>query len=77
MAECEKLLRTAADLSQEANEIRTSLAKAVDDVERHLVSLPAIAQLLVPTEVDTGVFSFWSSLMRRTPRGRGAGRSAS
>jgi len=44
MAECEKLLRTAADLSQEAGEIRTALAKAVDDVEHHLVSLPGIAQ---------------------------------
>ena len=44
MAECEKLLRSAADLSSEANDIRTTLAKAVEDVERHLVTLPGVAQ---------------------------------
>jgi hypothetical protein len=44
MAECEKLLRSAAELSSEAGEIRTTLAKAVEDVERHLVTLPGVAQ---------------------------------
>ncbi len=44
MAECERLLRTAGELSAEASEIRTTLAKAVEDVERHLLSLPSIAQ---------------------------------
>ncbi len=44
MAECEKLLKTAGDLSTEANQIRTTLAKAVEDVERHLLTLPGIAQ---------------------------------
>ena len=44
MAECEKLLRTAGELSAEANSIRTSLAKAVEDVEKHLLNLPGIAQ---------------------------------
>jgi hypothetical protein len=44
MAECERLLRTAGDLSTEANEIRSTLAKAVEDVERHLLTLPSIAQ---------------------------------
>ena len=44
MAECERLLRTASDLSTEANQIRSTLAKAVEDVERHLLTLPGIAQ---------------------------------
>lgn len=44
MAECERLLRTAGELSAEANEIRTTLAKAVEEVEKHLLSLPAVAQ---------------------------------
>jgi hypothetical protein len=44
MAECERLLRTAGELSTEANEIRTTLAKAVEEVERHLLTLPGIAQ---------------------------------
>jgi endonuclease III len=44
MAECEKLLRTSKELSTEASDIRTTLAKAVEDVERHLVTLPGIAQ---------------------------------
>ena len=44
MAECERLLRTAGELSSEAAEIRTSLAKAVDDVQHHLLTLPGIAQ---------------------------------
>ena len=44
MAECERLLRTAGDLSTEASQIRTTLAKAVEDVERHLLTLPGIAQ---------------------------------
>ena len=44
MAECEKLLRTSKELSTEAGDIRTTLAKAVEDVERHLVTLPGIAQ---------------------------------
>ena len=44
MAECERLLRTAGELSAEAGEIRTTLAKAVEEVERHLLTLPGIAQ---------------------------------
>ncbi len=44
MVECERLLRTAGELSAEAGEIRTTLAKAVEDVERHLLTLPGIAQ---------------------------------
>ena len=44
MAECERLLRTSKELSAEASDIRTTLAKAVEDVERHLVTLPGVAQ---------------------------------
>ena len=44
MAECEKLLRTAGELAAEAGEIRSTLAKSVEDVERHLLTLPGIAQ---------------------------------
>lgn len=44
MAECERLLRTAGELSAEANEIRSSLASTVAEVEKHLLTLPGIAQ---------------------------------
>jgi hypothetical protein len=44
MAECERLLRTSGELSAQANEIRRTLAGAVEDVEKHLLSLPGIAQ---------------------------------
>lgn len=44
MAECDRLLRTAADLSQEAADIRVTLSKSVEDVEKHLLTLPGIAQ---------------------------------
>lgn len=44
MAECEKLLRTARDLAVQAQGIRETLAGAADDVEKHLLTLPGIAQ---------------------------------
>lgn len=44
MAECERLLRTSGELAAQANEIRTTLQGAVGDVEKHLLSLPSIAQ---------------------------------
>jgi hypothetical protein len=44
MVECERLLRTAGELSAEATEIRSTLAKAVEDVQHHLLTLPGIAQ---------------------------------
>jgi hypothetical protein len=44
MAECDKLLRAAGEMSAEATQIRTSLAKAVEEVERHLTRLPTVAQ---------------------------------
>ncbi len=44
MAECEKLLRAAGEMSAEAAQIRNGLAKAIEEVERHLVRLPVVAQ---------------------------------
>jgi hypothetical protein len=44
MAECERLLRAAGEMSIEAGAIRATLAKAVEDVERHIFALPSIAQ---------------------------------
>jgi hypothetical protein len=44
MAECERLLRAAGEMSAEAGQIRTTLAKAVEEVERHLTRLPVLAQ---------------------------------
>jgi hypothetical protein len=44
MAECEKLLRTAGELAAEANVIRSTLAGTVAEVEKHLLTLPGVAQ---------------------------------
>jgi hypothetical protein len=44
MAECERLLRTSGELAAQANEIRATLQGAVGDVEKHLLSLPGVAQ---------------------------------
>lgn len=44
MAECERLLRSAGELSSEANEIRNALAGAVEEVQKHLLTLPNVAQ---------------------------------
>ena len=44
MAECERLLRAAGEMNLEANQIRSTLAKAVEDVEYHLTRLPTVAQ---------------------------------
>ncbi|MBL6938918.1 MAG: hypothetical protein ISS15_17765 [Alphaproteobacteria bacterium] len=44
MAECERLLRTAGELGAQATDIRTTLAKTVDDVQKHLLTLPGIAK---------------------------------
>jgi len=59
MAECERLLRTAGELAAGANEIRSTLASTVGEVEKHLLSLPGIAQQeaqrvrqMVKTETD-------------------------
>src|SRR6185295_19672026 len=44
MAECERLLRTSGELSAEATAIRTTLAKTIEDVQQHLLTLPGVAQ---------------------------------
>lgn len=44
MAECERLLRTSGELSAEATAIRATLAKSVEEVQQHLLTLPGIAQ---------------------------------
>jgi len=44
MAECDKLLRTAGQLSHETDQIRTALGKAVEEVQEHLLRLPGVAQ---------------------------------
>jgi hypothetical protein len=44
MAECGKLLKTAGEMSAEAAQIRATLARTIEDLERHLVRLPGLAQ---------------------------------
>jgi hypothetical protein len=44
MAECERLLRAAGELATETNQIKDTLAKAVGEVQNHLLTLPGVAQ---------------------------------
>ncbi len=44
MAECERLLRTAGEMSAEAGKIRGLLSETTRDVEKHLIRLPGLAQ---------------------------------
>lgn len=44
MAECDRLLRTAGEMSAEAAKIRSLLSETTRDVERHLLRLPGLAQ---------------------------------
>jgi hypothetical protein len=44
MAECERLLRTAGEMSAEAGKIRALLSETTRDVEKHLIRLPGLAQ---------------------------------
>jgi hypothetical protein len=44
MAECERLLRSAGEMSAEAGKIRTLLAETTKDVEKHLIRLPGLAE---------------------------------
>jgi len=44
MAECERLLRAAGEMTAKAEGVRATLAKAVEDVESHMVRLPTLAQ---------------------------------
>lgn len=44
LSECGKLLQTADALAAESRVLRTAMADAVEEVQRHTVSLPALAQ---------------------------------
>jgi hypothetical protein len=44
MAECDRLLRASGEMSSEADKIRTLLAKTSEDLERHMLRLPGLAQ---------------------------------
>jgi len=44
MAECDKLLRLAAQLATEAEDIKFSLSGVAADVEKHVLSLPGVAR---------------------------------
>jgi len=59
MAQCDKLLRAAGEMSAEASRIRETLNKTIEDVEKHLTRLPTVAQgeaqrvrHMVQTETD-------------------------
>ena len=44
MAECDRLLRIARDLAQQASEVKDVLGQASSDVQKHVIALPGIAQ---------------------------------
>lgn len=44
MAECQRLVQASSNLASEAQDIKQTLAKAVEEVERHLLTLPGVAQ---------------------------------
>ncbi len=44
MAECHRLLRAAGDLSAESAQMKKMLGEAATEVEKHLLSLPGVAQ---------------------------------
>jgi len=44
MAECERLLRAAGEMSAEATQIRSVLARTIEEVERHVSRLPTVVQ---------------------------------
>jgi hypothetical protein len=44
MAECERLLRAAGEMHSEAGKISTLLARTTEDMERHMLRLPGLAQ---------------------------------
>lgn len=44
MAECDKLLRTAGQLSSESKQIKETLNAAVGEMQNHLLSLPSVAK---------------------------------
>jgi hypothetical protein len=59
MAECERLLRTAGELADQAGEVKQSLAASADEVQQYILSLPGVAKQeaqrvreIVRTETD-------------------------
>lgn len=44
MAECERLLRVSNEMANEAQSIRQAMAKAAEELERHILNLPLVAQ---------------------------------
>jgi hypothetical protein len=44
MGQCDALLRAASSVAEQAEKARAILAKAAEDAERHIVSLPGVAQ---------------------------------
>jgi hypothetical protein len=69
MAECEKLLRAAGEMSAETGQIRAELVKTMEEVERHMTRLPAMAQseaqrvsLMMQTETDQARTSLGKAL---------------
>jgi hypothetical protein len=69
MAECEKLLRAAGEMSAESAQIRAELVKTMEEVERHMTRLPAMAQseaqrvsLMMQSETDQARTSLTKAL---------------
>lgn len=44
MAECERLLRTAGELASEAREVKEVLQASAEEIQQHVLSLPAVAK---------------------------------
>lgn len=44
MEQCERLLRNAGELAQEAKEIKSSLTATTEEIQQHILSLPGIAK---------------------------------
>lgn len=44
MAECERLLRTAGELANQAGDVRQSLAASAEEIQHYVLSLPGVAK---------------------------------
>lgn len=44
MAECERLLRTAAELANQAGDVKQSLAESAEEIQHYVLSLPGVAK---------------------------------
>jgi hypothetical protein len=80
MGECERLLRVAGELSVEAGKIRTTLGKSSEELERHLIRLPGLAQdearrvrLVVQGETEQILDLSARAMSALHARGRGKG----